>query len=191
MPHAWKHSRSGWTGLWATWSGWRCPYSLQGSWTRWPLNVASTQTILWLYDFPRSEMWWVVMTTAPDRRKNIHKGWGILTSCYTKYSQSTQVPPFLPSYWDFWSGPVWMAQVTLLSQDCHIQVIAKQDLFLQPNISYTTKHHGKNKGYPGLHSAEILPIHASTLCTFWSSAMNSTMSLSCLKLKNWKRISGG
>jgi len=27
MPHPWKHSRSGWMGLWATWSSWRCPYS--------------------------------------------------------------------------------------------------------------------------------------------------------------------
>ena len=30
--HPWKHSRSGWMGLWATWSCWRCPYSLQGMW---------------------------------------------------------------------------------------------------------------------------------------------------------------
>jgi len=25
-----KHSRPGWMGLWATWSSWRCPCSLQG-----------------------------------------------------------------------------------------------------------------------------------------------------------------
>jgi len=30
MPHPWDHSRPGWTGLWAAWSGWRCPCSLQG-----------------------------------------------------------------------------------------------------------------------------------------------------------------
>ena len=32
----WRHSRSGWTGLWAPWSSCRCPCSLQGRWTRWP-----------------------------------------------------------------------------------------------------------------------------------------------------------
>ena len=41
MPHPWKHSRPGWTGLWATWSCWRCPCSLQGVWTRWSLKVLS------------------------------------------------------------------------------------------------------------------------------------------------------
>ena len=41
MPHPWKHSRSSWTGLWATWSSWRCPCLLQGGWTRWPLKVTS------------------------------------------------------------------------------------------------------------------------------------------------------
>jgi len=35
MPHPWQHSRSGWTGLWATWSSWRCPCLLQGGWARW------------------------------------------------------------------------------------------------------------------------------------------------------------
>jgi len=30
MPHPWEHSRPGWTGLWATWSSWRCPCSWQG-----------------------------------------------------------------------------------------------------------------------------------------------------------------
>ena len=41
MPHHWTHSRSGWTGLWATWSTWRCPCSLQEGWARWPLSVPS------------------------------------------------------------------------------------------------------------------------------------------------------
>ena len=27
--------------LWATWSSWRCPCSLQGGWTRWPLKAPS------------------------------------------------------------------------------------------------------------------------------------------------------
>jgi len=30
MPHPWRHSRSGWMGLWAIWSGWRCSCSWQG-----------------------------------------------------------------------------------------------------------------------------------------------------------------
>lgn len=35
----WTHPRSGWMGLWPTWSSRRCPCSLQGGWTRWPLKV--------------------------------------------------------------------------------------------------------------------------------------------------------
>ena len=53
MSHPWKHSRPGWTGLWATWSSWRCPCSLQGHWTRWSLKVASNSkhsVSLWVYD---------------------------------------------------------------------------------------------------------------------------------------------
>jgi len=39
LPHSWKHSRSGWTGFWATWSSWRCHCSLQDSWTRWSRKI--------------------------------------------------------------------------------------------------------------------------------------------------------
>ena len=41
MPHPWRHSKPGWSRLWATWCSCRCPYSLQGSWTRWPLMIPS------------------------------------------------------------------------------------------------------------------------------------------------------
>ena len=44
-------ARSGWTGLWATWPSWRCPWLLSGGWTRWPLKVPSNpnySTILWI-----------------------------------------------------------------------------------------------------------------------------------------------
>jgi len=37
MPYPWKHSRSGWMGLWATWWCWRCPCSLWGLWAKWYL----------------------------------------------------------------------------------------------------------------------------------------------------------
>ena len=50
VSHPWKHSRSGWMGLWKTWLSWRCPYSLQGGWTRWSLKVPSNTNyceILW------------------------------------------------------------------------------------------------------------------------------------------------
>ena len=36
--------------LWATWSSWRCPHSLQGCWARWPLRSLPTRSILWFYD---------------------------------------------------------------------------------------------------------------------------------------------
>jgi len=35
-----RHVNS-WMGLWATWSSWSCPCSLQGGWARWPLKVPS------------------------------------------------------------------------------------------------------------------------------------------------------
>jgi len=41
MPYPWKHSRPSWMGLWATWSSWRCPCSLQGIWARWPVKAPS------------------------------------------------------------------------------------------------------------------------------------------------------
>jgi len=33
LQYCWKPSRPGWTGLWAAWSSWRYPCSLQGVWT--------------------------------------------------------------------------------------------------------------------------------------------------------------
>jgi len=41
MHHPSRLWRPGLTRLWATWSSCRCPRSLQGSWTRWPLKVCS------------------------------------------------------------------------------------------------------------------------------------------------------
>lgn len=40
MSHPWRHSRSGWTGLWAP-NRAVDVHSLQGDWTRWPLRVPS------------------------------------------------------------------------------------------------------------------------------------------------------
>jgi len=45
-----KHSRPGWTGLWATWPSGRCPCSLQGGWAGWPFKGPSDPNhsmILW------------------------------------------------------------------------------------------------------------------------------------------------
>jgi len=52
MPDPWRHSRAGWRELWATWTSCRCPYTLQGSWTRWTLRVPSNSNntvILWIH----------------------------------------------------------------------------------------------------------------------------------------------
>lgn len=35
IPNAGKHLRSCWMRFWATWRNWRCPCSLQRSWSRW------------------------------------------------------------------------------------------------------------------------------------------------------------
>ena len=57
MSHPWKHSRSGLMALWGTWSGWRCPCSLQGVWTRWSVKIPSNPNYsmsLWFrLHFPR------------------------------------------------------------------------------------------------------------------------------------------
>ena len=47
-PNPWRHSRSDWTEPWATWL--RCPHSLQGSWTGWPLGFFPTQMIVRFYN---------------------------------------------------------------------------------------------------------------------------------------------
>jgi len=41
MPHLWKGSKLGCTGLWASWPSGRCPCPWQGAWIRWPLEVPS------------------------------------------------------------------------------------------------------------------------------------------------------
>lgn len=50
LPYPHKHSGSGWMGLWAIWSSWKCPCSLQEAWTRWPFKVPSSRSNLWLPD---------------------------------------------------------------------------------------------------------------------------------------------
>jgi len=48
--------KADWTGLWATWSSWRWPWSLQGGWARWPLKVLFNpkhSMILWFYSSTR------------------------------------------------------------------------------------------------------------------------------------------
>jgi len=43
----WKHSRPGWTGLWAPCSSWRCPCSLQGVGLGDLWRSLPSQSILW------------------------------------------------------------------------------------------------------------------------------------------------
>jgi len=54
-PHPLEHARPGWKALWAAWSNWRCPYSLQGGWARWSLRSLPTQSILRFYDSKRPQ----------------------------------------------------------------------------------------------------------------------------------------
>lgn len=58
--------RSSWTGLWSTWSIWRCPGSLQGNWTKWSLKDPSNpncSVILWFYKLAFSCAWFPVEQT--------------------------------------------------------------------------------------------------------------------------------
>ena len=59
MSRPWKHSVSGWTEVWATWSRWICPCSLQGHWIRRALKVLSNTNyfmILWKQQFLYSQV---------------------------------------------------------------------------------------------------------------------------------------
>ena len=47
----WRHSRSGWTGLWAPWLSCRCPWSLQESWTRWTFKGLSNSINSLIFDY--------------------------------------------------------------------------------------------------------------------------------------------
>ena len=72
MPHPWKHSKSGWTGLWATWSSWRCPCALQEGWARWPLKVPSNKNYLviqsvlevWQWGQQWADIYWDILKMA-------------------------------------------------------------------------------------------------------------------------------
>jgi len=71
MSHPWRHSRSGWTRHWATSSSCRCPCSLQGSWTRWPLRVLSNSNdpmILWLKHIEWQKDTCVKVEEVPQQR---------------------------------------------------------------------------------------------------------------------------
>jgi len=50
MPHPWRHSRSGWMGLWATWPSGSSSVHGRGFGKIWSLRSLSTQSILWFYD---------------------------------------------------------------------------------------------------------------------------------------------
>lgn len=61
-----------WACLWTTWSSWRCPWSLQGGWTRWSSHLRSlpTCTAWWFYDSK-----WLSCSQYPQHLKH-HKGSG-------------------------------------------------------------------------------------------------------------------
>ena len=59
LPPPWKCSRPGRMGLWATWSGGRCPCPWQGSWNYTVFKVPcnpNCSVILWWNDWPGR--WW-------------------------------------------------------------------------------------------------------------------------------------
>lgn len=84
MPYPYKHSRSGSTGLWATWSGWRCPGSLKGGWTIRPLKDTSNpnQTIPWfrVQAAPRKESWLCRVLQGQAVGGVRGKGWRMLSA---------------------------------------------------------------------------------------------------------------
>jgi len=50
-PHPLRHSRPGWMGSWAAWSGRWQPCPQQGVGTRWASRSSPTLAILWFYDY--------------------------------------------------------------------------------------------------------------------------------------------
>jgi len=68
------HSRSDWTGLWATWLSCRCLCSLHSNWTRWPSEVPSNSNnsmILWKWLLRASSVQqWMRSSDPPASRLN-------------------------------------------------------------------------------------------------------------------------
>ena len=77
MACLWRHSRSGWMGLWAILSSCRCPCSLQGSWIRWPLRIPSNSNdsmILWIsLENPYRYSW---LSSSGAERCVVREPWG-------------------------------------------------------------------------------------------------------------------
>ena len=103
-------------GLWATWSSSRCPYTLQGGWTRRPLKVPSNpnSSMILFYDFGADSAQTIWAGTLRSRcqtgrgfchrsrlplGENIVFYWGLETVDKTQYlvlgDQSTMVSPVL------------------------------------------------------------------------------------------------
>ena len=91
MPHPWRHP---WRGLWAPWCSCRCPCSLQGSWTGWPLRVPS--------DSNHSMLLWVVFIPHEGRRTFFwtDRGGRVLFFC--------------------WNEGHWKTLLLVFSQECKI-----------------------------------------------------------------------
>ena len=74
LPPPWQCSRPGWTGLWATWSGGRCPCPWQGGWIQMIFKVPSNPTHSWfcteciaIKKWSSSERW--LMQRSPNQQE--------------------------------------------------------------------------------------------------------------------------
>ena len=147
MPHPWKHSRPGWTGLWTTWSGWRCPCSLQGDWAR---RSVPTQTILWFYEdvknkaHPKtdiSEHFWSVFCSGYTVSSHVWEGMStqstnltLLTACNMSQNRRFKVNMKLFSfYFCFPSGFLQEKEKQrtwqLTTRDIHTSLLREQHGF--------------------------------------------------------------
>ena len=63
-------------GLWATWSSWRYPFSLQGGWARWPLKVLSNSKHSMILRFYDAMMLWCYDSSILWLRLQVLCWWG-------------------------------------------------------------------------------------------------------------------
>lgn len=73
MPHPWKHPRSGQMGLWASCYSRKCAWSLQRTWSRWPLEVSCNPNhsmTLWEQRDHSSADWWCCVAGRQSLGRN-------------------------------------------------------------------------------------------------------------------------
>jgi len=147
MPYPWKHLGPGGAGLWATWSGWRCPCSWQRYWTRWSSKVPSHPNhsmILWFYE----DLAVITLLSWCC----CFRGWGLPAVCLSSSSPSALWAGHAGEMWGKWEL-FWKGQSSLR----HPGQSVRWDYFLSWNCAEVPRF---TYGCPG-SSWHLLEDHAT------------------------------